>query len=511
MQLISKTNLINCVWPKKVSYPDFNHPKTPDFWTAHLKELYDKLPYDGLWLDMNEPSAFIDGEINKDGECGTIPLPVDPSKPLNNEENNLNNNIDINNESLWSLNLPYLPGSKPLEEKTISMDAYHVGKGFFLDEEQDISELTFHGLHGFFQSKITYDFLRDKLNHTLPFILSRNTLFSQGLFTSHWTGDNNSSWPFLQTAISEIFNFNLFGIPVVGTDLCGFDYNTTEELCAKSMQAGAFFPFSRNHNQIYRLLQEPYVWGTDSIVYKASRNSLKTRYSILKWYYSLFVRGGGRGSIFNPLFYYFPNEELYSVHDQFLLGEELMIAPCVNEGDKERKVIFPNETFYEYFEGINSYRNQSVIIQCPLDTNPPIFIRENTIIFIQNSSLVKNVNDLDNVFQLKIAFKRWNNVYAAKGYIMGINSYESDVVKNYCMDGDDCILQVDANIYKNNEGQLKLEVIFKKRSANFVFQTIFVEKMEIFYTDEENKVVHKILDLGGRIEITDGKIVDRNI
>ena len=45
---------------------------------------------------------------------------------------------------------------------------------------------------------------------------------------------------------------------------------------------------------------------------------------------------------------------------------------------------------------------------------------------------------------------------------MGINSYESDVVKNNYMDGNDCILQLDANIFKNNEGQLKLEVIFKK-------------------------------------------------
>lgn len=507
----TKTNLINCVWPKKVSYPDFNHPNTSDFWTKNLKDLYISFPYDGLWLDMNEPSAFVDGEINKDDQCGMIPLPIDPSKPINKEENNILINNKSEGSSLWSLNLPYRPGLKPLETQTISMDAYHVGKGFLLDEDDTISELAFHGLHGFFQSKITHDFMRDHLNQSLPFILSRNTLFSQGLFSSHWTGDNNSSWPYLQTAISEIFNFNLFGIPHVGTDLCGFDYNTTEELCARSMQAGAFFPFSRNHNQIYRLLQEPYIWGTDSIVYKASRNSLKTRYSILKWYYSLFVRGSGRGSIFNPVFFSFPNEELYSVHDQFLLGEELMIAPCVNEGEKERKIIFPNETFYEYFEGIKSYRNQTVVIECPLDSNPPIFIRENSIISIQNSSLVKNVNDLNNVFQLKITFKRLNNNYNAKGFMMGINSYSSDIVKNNCLDENDCILKLDAYIFNNNEGKLKLEVIITKRNANFAIQPNFIEKLEIFYTDNDDKVVHSIIDLGGRIQITEGKIIDLNL
>jgi alpha-glucosidase len=97
-------------------------------------------------------------------------------------------------------------------------------------------------------------------------------------------------------SISSIFNFQIYGIPFVGADICGFGSPTTEELCARWMQLGSFYPFARNHYSIGLRSHEPYAWGQQSPVYTAALISLKLRYSLLKFYYSLFIRNQGEGN-----------------------------------------------------------------------------------------------------------------------------------------------------------------------------------------------------------------------
>jgi len=85
-----------------------------------------------------------------------------------------------------------------------------------------------------------------------------------------------------------MLKFNIYGIPHYGADICGFNDNTTPELCARWIQLGAFYPFSRNHNQNNNnVLQEFYSLGDDVI--SAARTSLQLRYSLLKYMYHLFI------------------------------------------------------------------------------------------------------------------------------------------------------------------------------------------------------------------------------
>jgi alpha-glucosidase (family GH31 glycosyl hydrolase) len=56
-------------------------------------------------------------------------------------------------------------------------------------------------------------------------------------------------------------------------------------------------------------------------VLKASINALRFRYSILKHYYSIFVKNNGIGGVFNPLFVEFPNDDnVINIDDEALIG-----------------------------------------------------------------------------------------------------------------------------------------------------------------------------------------------
>jgi alpha-glucosidase (family GH31 glycosyl hydrolase) len=182
--------------------------------------------------------------------------------------------------NFFSEKLPYIPGGfDNLDGATISLNASHYG---------EVSDYNVHSLFGFLETKATYDAMRTKLGQEQPFILYRASLFGSGQYGSHWTGDNIAKWEFLKLSIAGIMNFNMFGVPFTGSDICGFIDDTTIELCARWMQLGAFYPFARNHNQIGKIDQEPYALGP--IVLTASHLSLKLRYSLLKFYYSLFIR-----------------------------------------------------------------------------------------------------------------------------------------------------------------------------------------------------------------------------
>ncbi|CAK7292063.1 Lysosomal alpha-glucosidase [Vulpes lagopus] len=299
--------LIGKVWPGFTVFPDFTSPAALDWWQDMVSEFHAQVPFDGMWIDMNEPSNFVRGSVYG---C--------PDNDLENP--------------------PYVPGvvGGTLRAATICASSRQLLSTHY----------NLHNLYGLTEAIASHRALV-KARGTRPFVISRSTFAGHGRYAGHWTGDVWSSWEQLSYSVPEILLFNLLGVPLVGADVCGFLGNTSEELCVRWTQLGAFYPFMRNHNDLNSLPQEPYRFSATA--QEAMRKALALRYSLLPHLYTLFHRAHvGGETVARPLFLEFPEDHhTWTVDRQLLWGEALLITPVLEAGKVEVTGYFPAGTWYD--------------------------------------------------------------------------------------------------------------------------------------------------------------------
>lgn len=362
------------VWPGAVNFPDFLNPKTVQWWGDEIRRFHELVPIDGLWIDMNEVSNFCSGlcKIPKGKIC---PTGTGPGWICCLDCKNIT-------KTRWD-DPPYKINASgtqaPIGYKTIATSAYHYN---------GVLEYDAHSIYGFSETVATHKALQG-LEGKRPFILTRSTYVGSGKYAAHWTGDNKGTWEDLRYSISTMLNFGIFGVPMVGSDICGFYPAPTEELCNRWIEVGAFYPFSRDHANYYSPRQELYQWES---VAESARNALGMRYKLLPYLYTLNYEAHISGaSIARPLFFSFPTyTECYGLSTQFLLGSGLMVSPVLEKGENTVEALFPPGSWYSLFDmthTIVSKEGKYVTLDAPLHV-VNVHLYQNTILPMQQGGLL---------------------------------------------------------------------------------------------------------------------------
>nr|XP_026694311.1 LOW QUALITY PROTEIN: lysosomal alpha-glucosidase-like [Ciona intestinalis] len=320
------------VWPPgQCAFPDYTNPDTETWWTDQCVDFHKTINFDGLWIDMNEPANFVAGSTSG---CATNALNNPPYKP-----------------KIWG---------DILADKTMCPDHLHK-----LGNHYDV-----HNLYGWSQSNVTI-LSATAATGKRPFVVSRSTYVGSGQWAAHWLGDNNSDWHDLKMSVIGMLEFNMFGIPYVGADICGFNGDAQEELCDRWMELGAFYPFSRNHNGLGYKEQDPAAWG-DAFAAR-SRAVLRTRYTLLPYLYELFYTAHTAGTgIVRPLSFEFINDvNTITIDEQFMWGPALLFSPVLYQGETSVSAYFPDARWYDYANGVElGTRGNVASISAPIGTIP---------------------------------------------------------------------------------------------------------------------------------------------
>ena len=211
----------------------------------------------------------------------------------------------------------------------------------------NVSSYNAHNLYGLTEQIATNAALTAVRGNKRPFLLSRSSFLSTGKHSAKWTGDNAATWNDLQSSIVSIMDFNLFGVPMIGADICGFLGNTNEELCARWIEVGAFYPFARDHSALGTAPQELYLWPS---VTQAAKNALGMRYQLLPYLYTLLYKANTLGTtVARALWYNYPTDTTaQSISSQFMLGASLLLSPVVQQGATSVKAYFPRGLWYDF-------------------------------------------------------------------------------------------------------------------------------------------------------------------
>lgn len=274
--------------------------------------------------------------------------------------------------------------------------------------------------------KASYEAQKEFAPDIRPYLISRSGSPGMQRYVQTWSGDNYTSWKSLKYNIKMGLGLSMSGIYNIGHDIGGFSGPAPEpELLVRWVQNGIFHPRFTIHS-----------WNDDKSVnvpwmYEETtgtiRDLIKFRHRITPYLYTALYNAHEKYEpILRPTFYEFESDvKTFEENDDFMLGESMLVASVVEEGQRERTVYLPafEGGWYDYHTSKWYEGGQTVTIPAPLEYNP---------LLIKGGSIIP-INEADSTFQDKEKDERgfWLFPHKESGST-SYNLYEDDGVSaNY--------------------------------------------------------------------------------
>jgi len=197
-----------------------------------------------------------------------------------------------------------------------------------------------------------------------------------------FAGDWPSEWQYFAPVIKAGLNVGLSGVGSWAHCMGGFEHQADPELYIRWVQFGMFSPIALVFGMDHPGYKEPWKYGEDAL-----RNFKKydlLRYRLFPYMYTSMHQQYETGlPMMRALVLNHQNDEnVYEIGDQYMFGDNLMVAPVTTKGAITRSVYVPEGTWFNYWTS-QKYEGKSYHhVVAPLDTIP-LFVKAGSIIPMQ--------------------------------------------------------------------------------------------------------------------------------
>jgi alpha-D-xyloside xylohydrolase len=225
---------------------------------------------------------------------------------------------------------------------------------------------TLHNVYSLLYNRCVYE-AAEMYCKSGAFLFTRASWTGSQCYPAQWGGDPQADWGGLAGSLRGGLAAGMSGFPFYATDIGGFYADRRDaELYVRWAQAAVFSAHIRLHGIGPR---EPWSYGKEAEM--AVNKALALRYRLLPYLQQVMKTSSQNGMpAQRAMVLAAPSERpAWSFDDQFMLGDDMLVAPCVEAGGKvecylpstisDDWVRFPSG---EHFEGGKSYH-----LTMPLD------------------------------------------------------------------------------------------------------------------------------------------------
>jgi alpha-glucosidase (family GH31 glycosyl hydrolase) len=248
-------------------------------------------------------------------------------------------------------------------------------------------------------NKVFYDYT-EQVTGQRGFILSRYGDWGSERYPAFFTGDTYSEWPVLAYEVAFTARGGNVLVPYISHDIGGFHGAKIDfDLYARWIEFGTFSPILRMHsahaNPREGNVRMPWVYGDQGIALMRKYFTLRTQ--LIPYVYTYTWQAHTESMpIMRPLYLVYPDlEEAYRQSHEYFFGDEMLVAPVLDESGN-RTVYLPPGEWVDFFTGKHYHGGSSFTSHYAVDETP-VFVREGSIVPEQEVSDYSNAKPLDTI------------------------------------------------------------------------------------------------------------------